>query len=277
MWYQITNLWNKGKYWIIAGAVAVLYILGYRRGKEKEQVKVMKGTVDNVKTAKRSRDSLADPGLLGENFKDKASELITTAVENRNKTDEIVKAKQGEKIDFLKAIEKCKELVIGYRKNNKPNEKIATFSLWVSAESEKAIEIEEEFLNKLANAYNTYDCSELENYLADDVTYDSTWVLDQMKSKTHYLDYLHGKLNTMKRTGTKTNFVMMHKRNHGKPVLMLSPEIPEGGYGAFTAEANEEGLIKAVHITPAAFYAPLVCKDEEKYKQFIKIAEESKK
>ena len=61
MWYQITNLWNKGKYWVIAGAVAVLYMLGYRHGKEKEQVKVMKGTVENVKTAKKSRDSLADP------------------------------------------------------------------------------------------------------------------------------------------------------------------------------------------------------------------------
>lgn len=61
MWYQITSLWNKGKYWIIAGALAVLYILGYRRGKETEQVKVMKRTVDNVKTAKRSRDSLAVP------------------------------------------------------------------------------------------------------------------------------------------------------------------------------------------------------------------------
>ena len=61
MWYQITNIWNKGKYWIIAGAVAVLYLLGYRRGKEKEQVKVMKGTVEHVKTAKQSRDSLADP------------------------------------------------------------------------------------------------------------------------------------------------------------------------------------------------------------------------
>ena len=55
---RITKLWNKSKYWIIAGAVAVLYMLGYRRGKEKEQVKVMKGTVDNVKTAKNSRDSL---------------------------------------------------------------------------------------------------------------------------------------------------------------------------------------------------------------------------
>lgn len=61
MWYQIKNIWNNGKYWIIAGAVAVLYLLGYRRGKEKEQVKVMKGTVENVKTAKQSRDSLSDP------------------------------------------------------------------------------------------------------------------------------------------------------------------------------------------------------------------------
>lgn len=61
MWYQIKNIWNNGKYWIIAGSVAVLYLLGYRRGKEKEQVKVMKGTVENVKTAKNSRDSLADP------------------------------------------------------------------------------------------------------------------------------------------------------------------------------------------------------------------------
>jgi hypothetical protein len=59
MWYQITNLWNKSKYWIIAGAVPVLYILGYRRGKEKEQVKVMKGTLEHVKTAKQSRDNLA--------------------------------------------------------------------------------------------------------------------------------------------------------------------------------------------------------------------------
>ena len=56
---RITKLWNNGKYWIITGAVAVLYMLGYRRGKVKEQVNVMKGTVDYVKTAKRSWDSLA--------------------------------------------------------------------------------------------------------------------------------------------------------------------------------------------------------------------------
>lgn len=54
---------NKTKYWIIVGAVAVLYILGYRRGKKTEHMKVMKGTVDNVKTAKR-RNGLADSDRL---------------------------------------------------------------------------------------------------------------------------------------------------------------------------------------------------------------------
>ena len=58
---NILSKYKKAKYWIIAGAVAVLYLLGYRCGKGKEQVKVMKGTVENVKTAKHSRDSLADP------------------------------------------------------------------------------------------------------------------------------------------------------------------------------------------------------------------------
>ena len=57
----ITTAWNKAKYWIIGGGLAILYLLGYQKGKHKEQVKTMKGTLDNVKTAKNSRDSLADP------------------------------------------------------------------------------------------------------------------------------------------------------------------------------------------------------------------------
>ena len=61
MWTLITTAWNKAKYWIIGGGLAILYLLGYQKGKHKEQVKTMKGTLDNVKTAKNSRDSLADP------------------------------------------------------------------------------------------------------------------------------------------------------------------------------------------------------------------------
>lgn len=61
MWTLITTAWNKAKYWIIGGGLAILYLLGYQKGKQKEQVKTMKGTLENVKTAKNSRDSLADP------------------------------------------------------------------------------------------------------------------------------------------------------------------------------------------------------------------------
>lgn len=56
----ITTAWNKAKYYIIAGAVAVFYLLGYQKGKHKEQVKTMKGTLENVQKAKKIRDNIVD-------------------------------------------------------------------------------------------------------------------------------------------------------------------------------------------------------------------------
>ncbi len=60
MWTTLTTAWNKAKYYIIAGAVAVLYLLGYQKGKQKEQIKTMKGTLNNVKQAKTVRNNVVD-------------------------------------------------------------------------------------------------------------------------------------------------------------------------------------------------------------------------
>lgn len=60
MWTTLTVAWNKAKYYIIAGAVAVLYLLGYQKGKQKEQIKTMKGTLDNVQKAKTVRNNVVD-------------------------------------------------------------------------------------------------------------------------------------------------------------------------------------------------------------------------
>ena len=57
---QITLIWNKAKYWIIAFVLGILYLIGYHAGKTKEQVKTMKGTLDEVKNSKKSRDTLSD-------------------------------------------------------------------------------------------------------------------------------------------------------------------------------------------------------------------------
>ena len=61
MWKTlITTAWNKAKYWIIGGGLAILYLLGYQKGKQKEQIKTMKGTLENVQKAKAIRDNVAD-------------------------------------------------------------------------------------------------------------------------------------------------------------------------------------------------------------------------
>ena len=60
--------------------------------------------------------------------------------------------------------------------------------------------MEQEFLMKLAETYQTYNASIIEPYFANDMHYASTWVFDEMSSKSEYLDYLVGKLQTLKKT-----------------------------------------------------------------------------
>ncbi len=64
MWTLLTTAWNKAKYWIIGGGLAILYLLGYQKGKQKEQIKTLKGTLDHVKEAKRARSGTADAGCI---------------------------------------------------------------------------------------------------------------------------------------------------------------------------------------------------------------------
>ncbi len=60
MWTTLTMAWNKAKYYIIAVAVAMLYLLGYQKGRHKEQTKTMKGTLENVRKAKTVRNNVVD-------------------------------------------------------------------------------------------------------------------------------------------------------------------------------------------------------------------------
>lgn len=64
MWKTLITAWSKAKYYIIAAAVALLYALGYQKGKQKEQVKTMKGTLNNVQKAKMARDKLSNPDYV---------------------------------------------------------------------------------------------------------------------------------------------------------------------------------------------------------------------
>lgn len=55
--------------------------------------------------------------------------------------------------------------------------------------------------NLIAHAYNTLNHAFLAKQLAEDLLYTSQWVLDEMRGKEAYLDYLAKKFNSIRRSG----------------------------------------------------------------------------
>ena len=85
-------------------------------------------------------------------------------------------------------------------------------------------EIQENFLKKVAQMYTTFSADPIVDKLAARFHYSSMWVCDEIKSRTAYLYYITRKLEAMKNSGVRFNFVMMYKQGDGKPVLMFSPK-----------------------------------------------------
>ncbi len=107
--------------------------------------------------------------------------------------------------------------------------------------------MEEQFLLKLAEAYTKYDASIIEPYLADDMHYASMWVFHEMTSKQEYMNYLVGKLQTMKRTNKTFDFKIVAGRMHSKALLV-------DANAGFVADFNEQGKAKMINITAPEFF-----------------------
>ena len=104
-----------------------------------------------------------------------------------------------------------------------------------------------EFLKKLAEAYTTYDASVVEHYLSDDVHYASFWVFEELKSKTEYLNYLRGKLDTMKRTNKHYSFTIVKGGMHENALLVGD------GKSAFVVDFDGNGKVKMINLTLPEF------------------------
>lgn len=113
--------------------------------------------------------------------------------------------------------------------------------------------MERDFLLKLAKTYQTYEVSIIEDCLADDMHYASMWVFHEMTSKDEYMDYLTGKLQTLKDHGVRMEFQIVQGGMHQKALLVTNDEAPEGKIG-FVADFNEEGKVKMLNITVQAFF-----------------------
>ena len=54
----------------------------------------------------------------------------------------------------------------------------------------------------IAHSWNSLDVDYLSPYLADDFRYNSAWISNTLSGKERYLDYLRGKFDTLKKTGS---------------------------------------------------------------------------
>lgn len=132
-------------------------------------------------------------------------------------------------------------------------------------------EIQEGFLNKVAEMYTTFSADPIVDLLPEDFHYSSMWVCDEIKSRDAYLYYITRKLEAMKKANVKFNFVMMYKQGDGQPVLMFSPKTPDGGFGAFLVKNNKTGKIARMDLMAAGIYK-LAYKDKEAFDNFMKKA-----
>lgn len=131
-------------------------------------------------------------------------------------------------------------------------------------------EIQEDFLNKVAEMYTTFSADSIADLLPEDFHYSSMWVCDEIKSRDAYLYYITRKLEAMKKSGVKFNFIMMYVQGDGQPVLMFSPKTPDGGYGAFIVKTNN-GKIERMDLMAAGLYS-LAYKDKAAFEEFEKKA-----
>lgn len=107
--------------------------------------------------------------------------------------------------------------------------------------------MEEQFLLKLAETYTKCDASIIEPYLAEDMHYASMWVFHEMTSKQEYMDYLVGKLQTIKRTGTTFDFKIVNGRMYSKALLVDNKV-------GFVVDFNDEGKVIMLNITAPEFF-----------------------
>lgn len=108
---------------------------------------------------------------------------------------------------------------------------------------------EVDFLEELAEAYQIYDASIVEDYLADDMHYASMWIFHEMISKKEYLDYLTSKLATLKRLNKKMECKIVEGRMNACALLVTNQRAQDGLQYGFTADFDDNGKVNMLNVT----------------------------
>ena len=110
----------------------------------------------------------------------------------------------------------------------------------------------EDFLSKIEKMYGEYIVEDISCNMEPDFHYSSFWVFDEMTSAGEYVDYITGKIRTLKKENIVIKTKMMHFAGSDEPCLVL--EQPDTELICLIAERSRNGLIARMDMMPAGFY-----------------------
>lgn len=112
---------------------------------------------------------------------------------------------------------------------------------------------EEEVAKIVCRAWNTLDVNLIEPLLCNDFEYVSVWVLQTMKGKDRYLDYLRGKFKAIKDSSSVVKAEVYYQEEIDKYIVLLNQDRTRDA--ALEITLNEEG-IKQIWMRPPSMTLP---------------------
>ena len=118
------------------------------------------------------------------------------------------------------------------------------------------MDVIENFLDKLKQAYSTYDVSIIASMLADNFVYESFFEFHHITTKHEYLKYLSDLLTSMKENNYVEPMEHLYDTDNNRQVLVLTQKrVPPGNeFVCFVAQADNDDKINKLELTLSSFY-----------------------
>ena len=112
---------------------------------------------------------------------------------------------------------------------------------------------EEDFLRKIEKMYSEYAIEDIYCHMELDFRYSSVWVFSEMTSAREYIEYITGKVETLKKNNVVIKTRMLHMKGSGEPCLVLEQNA-DTEPACLTVKRSERGLIARMDMAPVSFY-----------------------
>ena len=106
----------------------------------------------------------------------------------------------------------------------------------------------------VCQAWNELDASLFESILSDDFEYISVWVLETMKGKDRYMEYISGKFESIRKGNNPISVELIYQEPIDKYIVVLN----QGGNLAALEPTIQDNMLKSLWMRPVDMMLPTV-------------------